>query len=302
MESIFLSAVDMYGHDFHPENLQKLILSETCIFDILHDFFYHSNRAVCNAALEVYVRRAYISYELTCLQLLELSGEIPLLHFQFVLPNNHPNRQNQSMVIHRTGAMAAFKDLEEFDKYLDEVLDILEDQSSPNSVSAKVLEAIDALGSESRHSTSINVSISAEGTSVPIENDRPAEPVHILCIAVKDWGSLDDASMARQFSNWCATNKEELIARGIRRVTFLSLKKKQFPKFFTFRQRDGFVEDKIYRHLEPGCAFHIELNRMRTYDLEALPTSNQKMHLYLGQAKVKFEQIIHDIVFKRIFQ
>lgn len=46
MESIFLSAVDMYGHDFHPENLQKLILSETSIFDILHDFFYHSNRAV----------------------------------------------------------------------------------------------------------------------------------------------------------------------------------------------------------------------------------------------------------------
>lgn len=53
MESIFLSAVDMYGHDFHPENLQKLIQSETSIFDILHDFFYHSNRAVCNAALEV---------------------------------------------------------------------------------------------------------------------------------------------------------------------------------------------------------------------------------------------------------
>lgn len=53
MESIFLSAVDMYGHDFHPENLQKLIQSETSIFDILHDFFYHTNRAVCNAALEV---------------------------------------------------------------------------------------------------------------------------------------------------------------------------------------------------------------------------------------------------------
>lgn len=53
MESIFLSAIDMYGHDFHPENLQKLIQSETSIFDILHDFFYHTNRAVCNAALEV---------------------------------------------------------------------------------------------------------------------------------------------------------------------------------------------------------------------------------------------------------
>jgi len=33
-------------------------------------------------------------------------------------------------------------------------------------------------------------------------------------------------------------------------------------------------------------AFQLELNRMRTYDLEALPTSNMKMHLYLGKAKV----------------
>jgi len=67
MESIFLSAVDMYGHDFHPENLQQLIQSETSIFDILHDFFYHSNRAVCNAALEVLlILIALIIYTIDC--------------------------------------------------------------------------------------------------------------------------------------------------------------------------------------------------------------------------------------------
>ena len=68
MESIFLSAVDMYGHDFHPENLQKLIMSETSIFDILHDFFYHSNKAVCNASLEV---RVVFEYETKYLNLSE---------------------------------------------------------------------------------------------------------------------------------------------------------------------------------------------------------------------------------------
>lgn len=301
MESIFLSAVDMYGHDFHPENLQKLILSETSIFDILHDFFYHSNRAVCNAALEVYVRRAYISYELTCLQHLELSGEIPLVYFQFVLPSNHPNRQNQSLVDHRTGAMAAFQDLDEFSQYADEILDLLEDLSSPTPVvSAKLLEAVEAVGSESRHSTSINVSLStgeATTATVTTANDKSTEPVHILSIAVRENGSEDDATMARLFGDWCAKNKDELISRGIRRVTFGALKKRQFPKFFTFRQRDGFVEDRIYRHLEPGCAFQLELNRMRTYDLEALPTSNQKMHLYLGQAKVAKGQQVTDYRF-----
>lgn len=53
MESIFLPAIDMYGHSFHPENLQKLILSETSIFDVLHAFFYHTNVAVRMASLEV---------------------------------------------------------------------------------------------------------------------------------------------------------------------------------------------------------------------------------------------------------
>ncbi|XP_008215451.1 acetyl-CoA carboxylase isoform X2 [Nasonia vitripennis] len=297
MESIFLSAVDMYGHDFHPENLQKLILSETCIFDILHDFFYHSNRAVCNAALEVYVRRAYISYELTCLQHLELSGELPLVHFQFMLPSNHPNRQNHSLVNHRTGAMAAFKDLAQFSQYADEILDLLEDLSSPTSLSAKVLEAVESAvgGSESRHSTSINVDQNAQPPQ-QVEAQK-SEPVHILSIAVREESNHDDATMARLFGEWCASNRDELTDRGIRRVTFAALKKRQFPKFFTFRQRDNFVEDRIYRHLEPGCAFHIELNRMRTYDLEALPTSNQKMHLYLGQAKVAKGQQVTDYRF-----
>lgn len=53
MESIFLSAIDMYGHDFCPENLQKLIMSETSIFDVLQDFFFHTNVVVRRAALEV---------------------------------------------------------------------------------------------------------------------------------------------------------------------------------------------------------------------------------------------------------
>lgn len=36
---------------------------------------------------------------------------------------------------------------------------------------------------------------------------------------------------------------------------------------------------------------------MRTYDLEALPTSNQKMHLYLGKAKAKKGQEVKDYRF-----
>ncbi|KAF3841380.1 hypothetical protein F7725_007242 [Dissostichus mawsoni] len=92
VESIFLSAIDMYGHQFCIENLQKLILSETSIFDVLPNFFYHSNQVVRMAALEVYVRRAYIAYELNSVQHRQLRDNTCIVEFQFMLPTSHPNR------------------------------------------------------------------------------------------------------------------------------------------------------------------------------------------------------------------
>ena len=47
-----------------------------------------------------------------------------------------------------------------------------------------------------------------------------------------------------------------------------------------------FNEDRIYRHLEPGLAFQLEINRLRNFELEAIPTANYRMHVYLGKAKV----------------
>ncbi|XP_045467140.1 acetyl-CoA carboxylase isoform X2 [Harmonia axyridis] len=315
MESIFLSAVDMYGHEFHPENLQKLIVSETSIFDILHDFFYHSNRAVCNAALEVYVRRAYTSYDISTLQHLELSGEVPIVYFQFMLPPSHPSRlskldelkdpqieENDSRKVvdsfYRTGIMSAFDSIHQFEKYLDEILDLIEDFNSTAQVSLRDLNALES-GSESRNnSTSINVSLSIDPSTVkPSDEEIILEPIHIMHIGFKDKGDTDDSSISKILGKICKKYKEELDKRGIRRITFSALKHKQSPKFFTFRARDGFIEDQIYRHLEPACAFQLELNRMKNYNLKALPTSNQKMHLYLGKAKVEGGREVTDYRF-----
>jgi len=46
-----------------------------------------------------------------------------------------------------------------------------------------------------------------------------------------------------------------------------------------------FDEDRIYRHLEPALAFQLEINRMRNFDLEAIPIDNHRMHIYLGRAR-----------------
>ena len=91
-EKLFLDAIskpdDMYG------NLQRMINDESYIFDVLGDFFDHPEEAVRAAALEVYVRRAYTSYELTALTNLGIgTQQKAAVKFDFLLPLSHPNRQ-----------------------------------------------------------------------------------------------------------------------------------------------------------------------------------------------------------------
>ncbi|CAH2056096.1 unnamed protein product, partial [Iphiclides podalirius] len=275
-------------------------------------------RKVCNAALEVYVRRAYTSYDITCLQHLALSGELGVVHFQFILPTGHPNRipisqseielsaaQDQEGIPaelsaaamrkchHRTGALASFQSFDQFVQYADELLDLVHDFASSATVRREDLQALQE-GSESRESTSINVGFDYKQ---PDAEDVPLEPIHILMIGVRDSGESDDSAVSRRFGSFCRAHRHELHAKRIRRITFMLLIKRQFPKFFTYRARNDFTEDTIYRHLEPASAFQLELYRMRSYDLEALPTSNQKMHLYLGKAKVKKGQEVTDYRF-----
>ncbi|XP_069882456.1 acetyl-CoA carboxylase 2 isoform X1 [Dipodomys merriami] len=288
VESIFLSAIDMYGHQFCPENLKKLILSETTIFDVLPTFFYHTNKVVCMASLEVYVRRGYIAYELNSLQHRELPDGTCVVEFQFMLPSSHPNRMvmpisvtNPDLLRHSTelfmdsgfsplsqrmGAMVAFKRFEDFIRNFDEVISCFAN-----------LPADTPLFSKAR-------------TSLYSEEDSKnlrEEPIHILNVAIQCADHLEDEALVPIFRTFVQSKKHILVDYGLRRITFLIAQEKEFPKFFTFRARDEFAEDRIYRHLEPALAFQLELSRMRNFDLTAVPCANHKMHLYLGAAKVK---------------
>lgn len=115
MESILLSAVDVFGYEYHPEKLQRLVRLHTSIFDVLHRFFYHPKTYVCQAALEIYIRRAYISYNITCVAYVQAldngsSHHIPCVHFEFELPLGHPNRMTleSATLIKRESWIVAF--------------------------------------------------------------------------------------------------------------------------------------------------------------------------------------------------
>ncbi|XP_077016210.1 acetyl-CoA carboxylase 2 isoform X2 [Tamandua tetradactyla] len=288
VESIFLSAIDMYGHQFCPENLKKLILSETTIFDVLPAFFYHANKVVGMASLEVYVRRGYIAYELNSLQHRQLPDGTCVVEFQFMLPSSHPNRMavpisvtNPDLLRHSTelfmdsgfsplcqrmGAMVAFQRFEDFTRNFDDVISCFANVPRDTPLFSKA-----------------RTSIFTEDECKSLRE----EPIHILNVAIQSADHLEDEELVPIFRTFVQSKKNILVDCGLRRITFLIAQEKEFPKFFTFRARDEFAEDRIYRHLEPALAFQLELSRMRNFDLTAVPCANHKMHLYLGAAKVK---------------
>ena len=96
---------------------------------------------------------------------------------------------------------------------------------------------------------------------------------------------MSDESLASLFYDFAQKKKHLLRSKHIRRLTFSVAQKQQQPSYFTFRARDDFKEDKIYRHLEPALAFQLEIYRLRSLYLELIPTSYLKILLYLGKAK-----------------
>nr|XP_055054624.1 acetyl-CoA carboxylase isoform X7 [Misgurnus anguillicaudatus] len=296
VESIFLSAIDMYGHQFCPENLKKLILSETSIFDVLPSFFYHNNRVVCMAALEVYVRRGYIAYELNSLQHHQLQDGTCAVDFQFMLPSSHPNRGSSltlnrvsvpvsgsgesmrrqgsdlfmegalSPPCQRMGAMVAFHSFEHFKRCFDEV----------------IFRFADPLCESSLFSETFANFCDEDNCKNLKEN-----PIHIIMVSIKQADTEDDDALVSAFTAFAQSKRDLLHEYGIRRVTFLVAQKREFPKYFTFRARDEFQEDRIYRNLEPALAFQLELNRLRNFDLTAVPCAHHRMQLYLGAARVE---------------
>lgn len=373
MESIFLSAIDIYSHEFEPNVLNKLIISETSIFDVLHQFFYHPNNVVRRAALEVYVRRAYISYEMVSLQHsvigagslpigpttlgtdspysaksgqffttpltgsgsgtvyalgasvtpgVSRDGSVPCAVYHFLLPTSHPSlttsASSQSLSAaaaeaataayddtspylhhgnYRVGLIASFQNKEQIEQHFLEMMNIVrkadeELNGGDSAWSVAGSQNGDHAGNGMSGSSS-PPSRSSRSASIPNANRTTGtlleeiEPIYIINITIKCDGQ-DDALLTKQFEEFCRSHRAELEQTAIRRVTFVVCDRYRFPRYFTYRFRDGYTEDQIYRHLEPALAFQLEINRLRNYDLEAVPTASQnKMHLYLGKAKVR---------------
>jgi len=292
MEKMFLDGTNK--SEDSTSSLQKMITDESAIFDVLGEFFYHVEEGVRQAALEVYIRRAFISYDVTCLQHQRLPLGQSCVHFQFLLPQSHPNRSYQQVragadfnsllyrdsfdECQRTGAIVAFDTFEEFLSDYDSIFELFE-------------SALDSV-EDSRFGFRVGSVEEAK-----LQRSESREPTNILYVAIKVQDSENDAEVSKKLDSFCEGRLSQLKEGNLRRLTFIILKSKSFPKYFTYRARKDYQEDRIYRHLEPALAFQLELNRLKNYDLQSCPTSSNRMHLYLGMAKVAKGRPVSDYRF-----
>lgn len=281
------------------EVLKEVVDSKYTVFDVLPLFFSHPDSWVTLAALEVYVRRAYRAYTIKGVQY-HNEGDQPFISWDFALGkigqadlgmpvSTHPSTpgtptsetfnplkrinsvsdmsyliNSDAETIPRKGVIIPVEYLEDADESLSRALEVFPRDARPKkSVEGNLLSM--ELANKRRPSA---------------RSDGPEELSHVCTVAIRDVERQDDAQLFAQFSEIVANHKEELLARGVRRVTFLcGHKDGTYPGYFTFRG-PSYEEDESIRHSEPALAFQLELGRLSKFKIRPVFTENRNIHVY----------------------
>jgi len=283
--------------------LREVIDSKYTVFDVLPTFFAHSDPWVSLAALEVYIRRAYRAYQIHDIQYHGTDAEPPyVLTWDFQMrkvgvaeygvaqPSTPatPTSENGNPFSKRVGSISDLSFLvaksgeEPIRKgvivpilFLDEVEDIL----------TKAIEQIPPRADRSR-SPQAGLMANLEGRRRPQPlltgaSSDDDETLSAVCnVAIRDVESKDDKEVLDRIQPLVNGVKDDLIFRGIRRITFVcGHKDGSYPAYFTFRW-PNYKEEESIRHIEPALAFQLELGRLRNFNIKPVFTENRNIHVY----------------------
>ncbi|KAJ5988378.1 Acetyl-CoA carboxylase [Penicillium waksmanii] len=280
--------------------LKEVVDSKYTVFDVLPRFFIHQDPWVTLAALEVYVRRAYRAYTLKSIDY-SAANEPPFLSWDFTLgklgqpefgsvsstqpsaPGTPTTEINPFKRINSISDMSYMVN----DPYTDPVrkgvimpVQYLEDAEE---FLPRALEAFPKAGTAKRPEQGLIANL--EGKRRPtVKTDNDNELTGVLNIAVRDIEEEDDSQLVVQMQKMLDDNKEELLARRIRRVTFICGREGVYPGYFTFRG-PVYEEDLSIRHSEPALAFQLELGRLSKFNIKPVFTENRNIHVYEAMGK-----------------
>jgi acetyl-CoA carboxylase/biotin carboxylase 1 len=278
------------------EVLKEVVDSKYTVFDVLPRFFVHSDPWVTLASLEVYIRRAYRAYTLKGIEY-HSSSEQPFLSWDFTLgklgqpefgslsstqpsaPGTPISESNPFKRINSISDMSYLVNDPTSDPVRKGVIIPVQYLEDAEEYLSKALEAFPLGGSAKRPSEN-GLIANLEGKRRPIPKpESDGELTGVCNIAIRDIEEQDDSEIVTQMQKMLADCKDELLARRIRRVTFICGKQGVYPGYFTFRG-PHYEEDLSIRHSEPALAFQLELGRLSKFNIKPVFTENRNIHVY----------------------
>lgn len=283
--------------------LKEVVDSQYNVFDVLPLFFGHHDPWVSLAALEVYIRRAYRAYTVKEVQYHNQVEPPYFISWDFILrkvgqsefglpigssyPSNPTTPSTQGDPFKRISSISDMSYLNKMGEdepsrkgvivpclYLDEAEEYL----------TRALEAFSRgeVPKFKRQPSGTSALHPLDATRKPSNArvDAGDELTGVLNIAIRDIEGLDDAEIVSRTKQLVDENKEELLARHVRRITFIcGHSDGTYPGYFTFRGPE-YEEDSSIRHSEPALAFQLELGRLSKFKIKPVFTQNRNIHVY----------------------
>ncbi|KAJ9137052.1 Acetyl-CoA carboxylase [Pleurostoma richardsiae] len=316
MEHILRSSVveSRYGEtgwDHRNPNLdiiKEVVDSKYTVFDVLTLFFAHDDPWVSLASLEVYVRRAYRAYILKQIEYHtdeDLDGpsfvswdfqlrKIGQTEFGLPVQSAAPSSPATPAGDFSFKRISSISDMSYLDRhtkdepvrkgvivpcrYLDDVEELL----------SKALESLPVAGVNRKRSAGpggLIPDLAGKRRPAPLRRNSDDELTAVVNIAIRDAESRDDHETLSRIHPLVEQFKEELVTRGVRRLTFIAGHNDgAYPGYYTFRG-PLYEEDDSIRHIEPALAFQLELSRLSKFKITPVFTENKGIHVYEAVGK-----------------
>jgi biotin carboxylase/acetyl-CoA carboxylase carboxyltransferase component/biotin carboxyl carrier protein len=99
--------------------------------------------------------------------------------------------------------------------------------------------------------------------------------------------------VSHTLGDFCRAKQSRLdhsLSAGIKTITFIvvpaaSGQSVTYPGFYTYRVRNNFKEDPIFRQIDPPMAFQLELARLSNFDITRFGYPNRSIHVFFAQDK-----------------
>ncbi|KAG5181165.1 acetyl-CoA carboxylase [Tribonema minus] len=217
--------------------------------DLLSALFDDDDDAVRKAALEVYIRRVYRAHKVLSLNV-NTSGRYMTVDWTFRFSDTPPA---DSPV--RIGHMTIFKDFADV---------------SADTINEQIGELKKLTQGQAEYGEPLNVLHAAFLQSADVSPELVAQREAMRKLVAQSEAMLK-------------ANLNGLRSGGVRGVSFLFRQSPRQPRYLSFRECSGFVDDPLRRDMRPSFPYIFELERLSVnYDLERLATVGRNSQIYLG--------------------